>query len=250
MSDARERRRAQAEASKPSADPVGWMKQNKVPLIIGLVWLLFVGYNVAAMNGIISAESEDGCPGHWHTRFQVYADSEYVNFANYPQFNQLGSSDAAGYHLHNTGGSDPEIMHFHPATERCIPLDSALKHVGITVTGDSLTLNAPLREAGVYSADANNTVDVWHKPFGKDWVLVDNVGRFMDKQMQNGDRLLIYHGSAEGVALAQESLGDLGESYEPSGDATDPKFIIRIIAVTVLAVVALLIYRGLTNAAK
>lgn len=250
MTDARERRRARAESDKPSADPGAWVKQNRVPIIIGVVWLLFVGYNVAAMNGIISAESEDGCPGHWHSRLHVYADGAQVNFANYPGFNQLGDSDAAGFHLHNTGGSDPEIMHFHPAVERCIPLDAALEHIGIIVTSDTLTLESPLREAGTYTESGNDTVEVWHRPFGEDWVQITNVGGFMDKQLQNGDRLLVYHGDAGGVALAQEGVGDLGQSYEPNAEATDPKFIIRIIAVTVLALVALMIFRGLTNAAK
>ncbi len=248
MSDARERRRARAESDKGGFDAASWLKENKVYVIIGLVWLAFVGYNGAVIAGAIEAGGED-CPGHWHARLQVYADGQKINMGGYPQFNALGNGDAAGFHVHNQQGSDPEILHFHPAgNPRCIPLEDALAHLSVDVGADQLVLSSPYPAAGTYMADENNTLQVWYKPFEGDWRQVTKLGSFMDGQMGNGDRVLIYHGSPDGLEAARAASGGLGDSYEPSGDEpTDPKYMINIIATSILALVAVLVVRGLKN---
>lgn len=252
MSEAPQRKRANQgpDASGPSA--ADKLKVWKVPIIILLIWGLIVGYNVAVAKGVIGEVGiGEECPGHWHSTLDVQIDGELLSYrplASDPEvrggasaLTSASSPRAPGMHIHDDSG----ILHYHPSSPRCIALEDALDHLGLTVTSDSLTVSSIYPESGTYGPDSNHTVRVFYQPFDKSWREVSNT-KLLDEQMANGDRMVIAvdDGSAS-MSSYTDNARQLTENYQPpSEDGGLGDRFVPIMAVTLLAAVALFVWNS------
>ncbi len=240
MTDARERRRERHEATKESPSLGKRVRALRIPIAIFVVWAAIVGFQVAQAEGLIGGE-DPGCPGHWHPVMSVYVNDQNVPFSH-PAFQQHGEGQAAGFHVHDDSG----VLHFHPATERCIPLKAAMGHLGMEVEKDAFVLDGHHALAGSYPINETHTVRVFTKDWGADeWK--ERSLSFLDKQPWNGQKILLTYGDADAATIAAEeaAVPDVPSNYEPQDANAFP--VVQFIAATSFAIVAFMIWRSFTR---
>jgi len=240
MTDARERRRERHEANKESPSMGKRFKAYRVPLGIFIIWAAIVGFQVAQAQGIIGGD-DPGCPGHWHPVMSVYVDGQNVPFSH-PAFQQHGEGEAAGFHVHDDSG----VLHFHPATERCIPLKAAVGHLGMEVQKDAFVLDGHHALAGSYPINETHTVRIYTQDFGADEWEARSLS-FLAKQPWNGQKILLTYGDANQTVIQaqQASVPDVPANYEPQDTQEFP--VVPVIAATVFATVAFMVWRSFTR---
>ncbi len=241
MSDARERRRERAEASKQQVDVKAMLRKFMVPIIIVLISGAIIGYNVAASQGVFG--EDEGCPGHWHAGYSVWDGDTKVDFSERTAAGNAQASPGAGFHIHGNDGT----LHFHPAAERCIALGDALEKMDVMVTSETLTVRGETREA-----DADHEVVVYHQPWGGDWRQITNLGKFFDDQIGDGDRLVIAFTAKNSTLTIEDrqmATTDLtGGNYEPTTTSgMDDEVFVRITVTAIFGVLAILIWYNLAK---
>lgn len=205
----RDKRRQEFEANKPKVNfNAGALKKWAWPmalvLVVGGVIALMVATNSAAGN----------CPGHWHNAYSVWIDGERVEFDN-GEFADANNVYAPGTHIH----ADDGVYHWHPAVEKCVPLEDGLKNLGVEVDSDSLELSSQHgTQAGTYD-------DAPVRVFRQSWSVQDDQWaemsslKFMGKQIANGDGIVILYGTytdAEVEAILAQAPSMKGnQSYDP-----------------------------------
>ncbi len=223
-------------------------KKFRVPVVITIIWLAIVSYNVAVAQGVIEAGGEE-CPGHWHAGYSVWVEDNQLGFSERGPGGDAGRSPAGGFHIHGNDGT----LHFHPGTERCIPIGDALEKLGVTVSSDTLTIDETQHVAGgTYAENATYDVVVYHKAWGGDWKEVSNVGSFMDKQLGNGDQIMVsYHAADSPVTIEDrqaQTKSLAGGNYEPvEQDGVDDGVFIGITMATIFAIIAIVIWYNVAS---
>lgn len=241
-----ERKRANASVQEQAS--IGdKIKKFRVPIVILLLWLAIVGYQVAAQRGVVG-DPGDGCPGHWHHMLDVHIDGEELTFD--PNVNRIFSDSAGGFHLHDDTGR----VHYHPGTERCIPLEDALAFLGLDVDADGMTVSSQFHYrttapvAGTYATNDTHELRVYHAEWDYganergDFQMVKNVNKLLEQQIGNGDSILITYvpkdvdGSVIDAQMADS--GAIGESYIPA----KKDIFVPIMATTLFAGVGILVW--------
>ena len=156
------------------------------------------------------------CPGHWHSAYSVWTDGDRVPFAN-PAFESQQNTWAAGTHIHGDDG----VYHFHPAVEKCIPMEDALQHLGVDVSPDALVLSdAHGPRAGTYDqAPVRMFYQAWGAEQDDNWMEVTDFDSVLEAQPANGDGLVILYGEytqeeLDGILAAAPSMKG-NPNYDP-----------------------------------
>jgi len=199
-----------------------------IPLIIvGFLGIVF--FNVWNWNNELR---ESGCPGHWHTTFDVYVDGKKAGFPK-PPYSLSGSEGGKlplKMHMHQADNGN--ILHYEPSTsEECQGVRETFRYLDITVNERSLVFEAGSNHGSVapgtyevtedkelrffrqYANTEETTIGgVTYDAFSsyRNWEEI-SMGRALDiRQLPNFSKILIVYGDAtdEQIQAWQQAVPD------------------------------------------
>lgn len=243
---ARERRRARAEETRGKGGLGRALRRYRIHFAILVV---FGGISAALA---INAGQPEGCPGHWHSSFDVFVEEEdgsahRIRFDR-PKFTlEAGEGMPISSHLHR--GSDWQWHFEKTASRSCTPFGDALEYVDAELAPGRLELKGAHAEftpsqAATYTDNGTRVVQAQHRLEGGSWEPIP-VSRLVERQLQPDERVLILYGNFTTPEMA--SLQQAADSHAIEDSLVAQKSYVPAVGVGLLGVVALWMWHAISR---
>ncbi|MGB0653349.1 MAG: hypothetical protein ACPGQL_09135 [Thermoplasmatota archaeon] len=202
----RERRAQHHKDTKPTMDP------EIIRKAIGpaLVFLLIAGIGAGVY---FTATSSSNCPDHWHATFDIYVTPEdgeafQVSYVH-RQYDLNTGQTPLSAHMHQ--GDRINQIHYEDPSGDCTDFDTFMRYVDTDISNSRIVLDgahSDLGQAGTYRANETLEIKAYHSTDGGlEWKEI-SINKLNDRQLKDGERVLILHGSFsdEEIQLMQDQV--------------------------------------------